>query len=312
MVEVEAPQVQGVGGQVQIIFETMTTMTITIMTKTLIFVERCGWLVELAASHRPGLIGSGEYFEANICSGSVEEEQNIFHVLCHHFRGGEVLSPKEAPTNAEWSRGSRLHSVTVQRYFLDLFYCWFEEQCMAFLCYTCCKVSHKEMTWKTPDNNFEQNVKRKEASSYFTDFPIQTKSFLGELFICSTAGLQDKPPSNNLQSASFKSFSQSFCIAQSKREADPFLLCKKIRKTISKRWLVELIWCLGTLGGSLETTPALPPTWWAPRGHYPLITFCLAMLGTLLCLWMNFSEANVKVIWMPTESHCMTDPSWLF
>jgi len=31
------------------------------------------------------------------------------------FRDGEVLSAKEGPSTAEWSRGSRLHSVTVQR-----------------------------------------------------------------------------------------------------------------------------------------------------------------------------------------------------
>jgi len=31
------------------------------------------------------------------------------------FRGGEVLSPEESPSSAEWTRGSRLHSVSVLR-----------------------------------------------------------------------------------------------------------------------------------------------------------------------------------------------------
>ena len=40
---------------------------------------------------------------------------SIHYHTSYCFRDGEVLSAKEGPSSAEWSRGSRLHSVTVQR-----------------------------------------------------------------------------------------------------------------------------------------------------------------------------------------------------
>ena len=88
-------------------------------------VKRFGWLAELAASPHQGSTGSGagynqpssfffflffgqvslaEFFGAScICDGS------------YIGRGGEVLSPEESPSSAEWTRGSRLHSVSVLR-----------------------------------------------------------------------------------------------------------------------------------------------------------------------------------------------------
>ena len=39
----------------------------------------------------------------------------VHYLTSHCSRDGEVLSAKEGPSTAEWSRGSRLHSVTVQR-----------------------------------------------------------------------------------------------------------------------------------------------------------------------------------------------------
>ena len=94
----------------------MMTLTIVTMLMLMLLMNRFGWLAELAANPPQGSTGSG--------AGVVLTEffQSISRLICdaaHIVRDGEVLSPEESPSSAEWTRGSRLHSLSVPRYFLD-------------------------------------------------------------------------------------------------------------------------------------------------------------------------------------------------